>query len=173
MYGIWAVRVSAQEEQTESNGPVSLSGPRLGFTIIGGEMAQTLRDDYDAIPFVTQFGWQFELRYFSIEDGPSGLVEFVPLLGGVEQNLFLPSASLLIGLRSSRGVEFGIGPNLSVSGGSLVIAGGVTFSSEKINWPVNIALLPSKEGVRCSFLLGFNMKTSKNNYIRPFQFRLF
>ena len=162
IYGLKSVRADAQEGQVESNGPVELSGPRLGFTIIGGEMAQTLRDEYDAVPFVTQFGWQFEWRYFSIDDGPSGLVEFIPLIGGVEQSLFLPSASLLMGIRSAKGLEFGLGPNLSVSGGSLVIAGGVTIASDYINWPINFALLPSKTGLRFSILMGFNVKTSRS-----------
>ena len=61
-------------------GPTTLTGPRLGFTIISGEMADKLKDDYDAIPIVTQFGWQFEWRFFSLEEGTSGVVELFPRL---------------------------------------------------------------------------------------------
>jgi len=138
-------------------GPTSLTGPRLGFTIIGGEMAEKLKDDYDAVPIVTQFGWQFEWRFFSIEDGPTGVVEIIPLIGGVEQNLFLPSLSALIGIRSKTGVEFRMGPNVSVSGFSIVLSGGVTLKSGVLNWPLNLAYVPTQNGGRLTFLFGFNM----------------
>jgi len=129
----------------------------LGFTVIGGETADKLKDDYDAIPIVTQFGWQFEWRFFSLEDGPSGVVEIVPLVGGIEQNLFLPSLSALIGLRSKEGLEFGVGPNVSITGFAIALAGGVTFKTGQINWPINIAYVPSTKGARLTFLVGFNM----------------
>ena len=61
----------AQGDSSYSYEPVSLFGPRIGFTIIGGETADKLRDDYDAVPFITQFGWQFEWRFFSVDDGPT------------------------------------------------------------------------------------------------------
>ena len=138
-------------------GPTTLTGPRLGFTIISGEMADKLKDDYDAIPIVTQFGWQFEWRFFSLEDGTSGVVEIIPLVGGVEQNLFLPSLSVLIGIRSKKGLEFGVGPNVSITGFAIAFAGGVTVKTGQLNWPINIAYVPSTEGARLTFLFGFNM----------------
>ena len=139
------------------NGPLKLSGPRIGLTVIGGEMAHTLDEKYDAFPLVTQFGWQFEWRYFSVDDGPTGVVELVPLIGGVEQGLFLPSINLLIGMRSVTGLEIGIGPNLSISGSSIVFAAGLTKTTGKINWPINFAILPSQKGLRFSVLFGFNI----------------
>jgi hypothetical protein len=148
---ILPVRIYAQSNLTK------LSGPRIGLTAIGGKMAETLKDKYDAFPLVTQFGWQFEWRYFSVENGPTGVVEFVPLIGGVEQGLILPSLSLLIGMRSRKGVEFGIGPNISVSGASIVIAAGITKKTGNINWPINLSLLPSEKGLRVSLLVGFNI----------------
>jgi hypothetical protein len=136
---------------------IKLSGPRIGLTAIGGKMAQKLDENYDAFPLITQFGWQFEWRYFSIDDGPTGVVEFVPLIGGVEQGLFLPSLSVLFGMRSLKGVEFGIGPNLSLSGAAIVIGAGVTKTTGHINWPINFSLVPSEKGVRFSILVGFNI----------------
>jgi hypothetical protein len=135
----------AQDDNNVSYESVSLSGPRLGMTIIGGEMANKLKEDYDAVPFITQFGWQFEWRFFSVADGPTGVVECVPLIGGVEQGLFLPSLTVPIGMRLQNGIEFGVGPNVSVAGFAIVIAAGVS-------------LLPSKKGTRLSFLIGFNVR---------------
>ncbi|MCK7537535.1 MAG: hypothetical protein MZV63_44560 [Marinilabiliales bacterium] len=94
-----------------------------------GEAASVLEDDYDAFPLITQFGWQFEWRFFSIENGVTGVVEFVALFGGLEQNLFLPSLSIPIGMRTNSGFEFGIGPNLSITGFSIVLAVGKTFTT--------------------------------------------
>jgi len=54
---------SQTEESTESS-PVFLTGPRLGVSIVGGSMANKLRKDYGANSIITQFGWQFEWRFF-------------------------------------------------------------------------------------------------------------
>jgi hypothetical protein len=121
-------------------------------------LADKLKDKFNASPTITQFGWQFETRYFTLKSGTSGLVEGVILIGGIEQGLFLPSGSLLIGLRNPNGLEFGFGPNLSLSGVGFVFAGGVTFHSENINFPVNLALVPSSDGLRLSLLFGFNAR---------------
>lgn len=134
----------------------SLGGPRLGATLITGKMKEKLQDDYGVFPLITQFGWQFEWQFFSVDDGPSGVVECIPLIGGVEQGKFLPSLSALVGLRSPKGFEFGVGPNVSVSGFGIVLAAGVTFQKGNLNWPVNFAVAPSSSGVKFSILIGFN-----------------
>ena len=152
------VSVYCQNIQDEEYGYTKLSGPRLGVTILTGEIAKKLKDDYDAVPVITQFGWQFETRFFTLEDGTAGLVEGIVLVGGVEQGLFLPSLSGLIGVRSKTGFEFGLGPNLSVTGFGLILAAGVNFSSDNINFPVNFAVLPSDKGLRFTILVGFNAK---------------
>ncbi len=140
--------------------PVELSGPRLGFTYITpGESADVLEKDLGMTPFFTQFGWQFETQYFALENGTAGLVEFVGLIGGLEQNKFLPSGSLLIGVRGPSGGEFAFGPNLSLSGASFVIAAGHTFKNGNLNFPVNFAVVPSSKGIRFSLLFGFNAQT--------------
>lgn len=140
--------------------PLELSGPRVGFTLIGsGETADNLRDNFNASPFITQFGWQFEKQYFALENGTAGLVEFVGLIGGLEQGLFLPSANMLVGVRSSSGAEFAFGPNISVSGAAFALAVGHTYRSGSLNFPVNFAVVPSSKGVRFSLLFGFNAQT--------------
>ena len=138
--------------------PIRLTGPRVGFTIITGSLSKELREDHDAFPIVTQFGWQFETQFYTLENGSSGLIEGILLFGGLEQGLFLPSVSGIIGFRSKEGVEFGIGPNLSVTGFGMVIAAGINFHSENINFPINLAILPTKEGVRFTILMGFNVR---------------
>ena len=140
--------------------PVQLSGPRLGFTtILPGESADVLKTDLGMSPTFTQFGWQFETQYFALENGTAGLVEFVGLIGGLEQNKFLPSGSLLIGVRGPSGAEFAFGPNISLSGASFVLATGHTFKNGNLNFPVNFAVVPSSKGVRFSLLFGFNAQT--------------
>ena len=149
-------------------------GPRLGLTYITpGTLSDQLSDRGKTATLV-QFGWQFETRLFSIENGPTGIVEFVPLVAGMEQGLFLPSASLLVGLRGSgpRAFEFAVGPNLSVTGLGMVFAVGTNFTSGNVNFPVNLAYVPSissnntvngqkvieHTGHRITLTVGFNMR---------------
>lgn len=136
--------------------PVKLAGPRVGFTTItAGESATFLKEELGMSPTFTQFGWQFEKSYFNLDNGTAGLVEFVGLIGGLEQNKFLPSASVLVGVRNGKGFEFGFGPNLSLSGAAFVLAVGHTIRNGDLNFPLNLAVVPSNKGVRVSLLFGF------------------
>lgn len=139
---------------------LKLSGPRLGFTVLSSRLVDNLEEEHQETvsPFITQFGWQFETRIFTLNNGTSGLFEFVPLVGGLEQGKFLPSLSALVGIRGPKGMEFGVGPNVSVAGAGLVFAAGTNFQSQGINFPVNVAFAPSKDGARFSVLFGFNSR---------------
>jgi hypothetical protein len=142
---------------------VSLSGPRFGITYLGGSIVDSLAaHDVDISPLITQFGWQFERLLFAGESGLSAVTEWVVLVGGLEQSTFLPSISWLVGLRGPSGAEFGVGPNVSVAGTALAIAGGVTTRAGAFNLPINLAVVPSKVGVRLSVLVGFT--TRSNSY---------
>lgn len=143
--------------------PLSLSGPRVGITYLSPGIEAKAEElvAQGIAPVVTQFGWQWETRFFSIEDGPTGVSEWVLLAGGLEQGLFLPSLTWLVGLRSSKGAEFGVGPNLTPAGAALALAGGVTVRNGPINFPLNVAVVPSSDGVRVSFLAGFNMRRDR------------
>jgi hypothetical protein len=164
-------------------------GPRVGVTYISqGTSADYLAGD-NKQPLISQFGWQFEGRLFTIDGNTQGIVEFIPLIGGIEQGLFIPSASFLIGIRTGekRTYEFAVGPNFSVNRDynkdlvmqpGVVIAFGTSFKSGNINFPVNIALIPSvgskhdvkdpvtetwstknfQTGWRLSFVVGFNSR---------------
>ncbi|GAB3875687.1 hypothetical protein GCM10028824_31690 [Hymenobacter segetis] len=139
--------------------PIRLDGPRIGFTVLSASVLDKAHESMpDLNPFLTQFGWQFESRLFRMPNGVSGLAEFVPLVGGLEQGKFLPSISGLLGIRGAKGLEFGVGPNLTPLGANLVLAMGTSFRSNGINFPVNLAVVPGNGGARISLMLGFNAR---------------
>lgn len=135
------------------------SGPRFGVTWLGGSLVDTLkaRHDIDVAPVITQFGWQFERQFASLENGPVALNEWVFLVGGLDQGVFLPSLTWLVGIRTPGQFEFGVGPNATPAGVALAFSGGVTFRAGALAVPLNFALVPSKYGVRASVLSGFNL----------------
>lgn len=139
---------------------ISLSGPRIGVTILADNYIKRIEQEYDMElkPVLAQFGWQFEERFFTVKSGATAVTEWIVLIGGFEQEKFLPSLSWLVGMRSAGGFEFGVGPNLAASGTSFVIATGVTLQSAEINFPINFALSVSKSGSRFTLLFGFNMR---------------
>ena len=155
---LYSSRLIAQQDTIPIVPQIKLSGPRFGITLLTGEIAETLEEDFDVKPIITQFGWQFETRFFTLPNGTSGLVEAVGLIGGLEQGKFLPSASFLVGFRNIEGVEFGFGPNLSLTGAAFVISGGVTIKRDYVNFPVNFAVVPSNKGIRVSLLVGVNVR---------------
>ena len=136
-----------------------LAGPRVGVTMItSGSLASIIRGD---VPFfsddvskewtgstgkygaaISQYGWQWESRFADGGD-ITGIVEWIVLVGGMEKGMFLPSASSMVGLRTAKGIEFAVGPNLSLGGIAMVFGAGYNFKFGKLNVPVNIAYVPS------------------------------
>jgi len=140
---------------------VSLSGPRVGMTTLSDTMVAKLRDvSIDVSPVISQFGWQFEKQFYAKDSNIAVVNEWVVLLGGLEQGVALPSLSWLVGMRTNNGTEFGVGPNLSASGVSLAFAAGITMRTGVLNVPVNVAIVPSKSGMRVSLLTGFSLRRS-------------
>jgi hypothetical protein len=139
---------------------ISLSGPRFGGTFLSDGIVKKLKrdDGLTVTPFISQFGWQFEKQFYSGANGPTAVTEAVVLLGGLEQGVVLPSLSWLVGVRTKNGTEFGVGPNITPVGVALAISGGMTFRAGVLNVPVNLAVVPSKSGVRVSVLSGFNLR---------------
>jgi hypothetical protein len=140
-----------------------MSGPRFGFTYISdGSTAQYLNRVHEmdslefaeagALPFTwtTQYGWQWESRFADTGGPVVGLVEWIALIGGMEKGMFLPSFSSLVGVRSQGGFEFATGPSLSASGLSFIFAMGYNYTKGDLNLPINIALVPDKQGPRNS-----------------------
>ena len=170
-----------------------LAGPRLGVTFIGaGPVADFLHEGFDfdddrdgkhgstGSAFTTQYGWQWESRFADGGGEIVGIVEWIVLVAGMEQGKFLPSATSVIGARTDKGLEFGVGPNLSLSGVGMVFGIGYNFKSGNLNLPVNLVFMPGRKlsgeidsydgngnytyeeydyssGARISLMIGFNM----------------
>ena len=168
-----------------------LAGPRIGMTLItAGPVADFLHEGFDfdendrygstGAAFTTQYGWQWESRFADGGGEIVGIVEWIVLVAGMEQGKFLPSATSIIGARTNKGLEFGVGPNLSLSGVGMVFGVGYNFKSGNLNLPVNIAFMPGRNltgnietwdndgnytyeeydynsGARISIMVGFNM----------------
>ncbi|MGZ5282071.1 MAG: hypothetical protein ACXWDO_06240 [Bacteroidia bacterium] len=133
-------------------------GPRIGITHIGpGKMRTGLDDNFGGKPTLSQFGWAFESRLFTTKQGASGTLTFIPLIAGVEQGLFLPSVTGLVGVRTSGGFDFSIGPNLSIGGAGLAMMAGTTVKLQGIDIPMHIAAVPTNKGIIFNFLVGFNI----------------
>ena len=139
----------------------NLSGPRFGITMLpDGVVSKFLERNIELRPTISQFGWQFEKQFYAKDSGVAVLNEWIVLLGGLDQGVALPSLSWMVGMRTANGTEFGVGPNVSASGVALAIAAGTTLRAGFLNVPVNIAVVPSKSGMRISFLTGFSVRKS-------------
>src|SRR6185369_10238135 len=85
----------SQTSAPPADEPLSLSGPRFGVTFLSNSIVRKLReaDGISVDPVVSQFGWQFEKQFATSGNGPTLVTEWVVLVGGVEQGVFLPSVS--------------------------------------------------------------------------------
>jgi hypothetical protein len=137
-----------------------LAGPRFGFTTFTGETAKA-REAADLQPMMTQFGWQLETQVVSLESRAQALMEWVFLVGGVEQSELNLSLAWMAGYRMENGVEIGVGPNVSWNKdtenytSSMIVAGGATLGNNDIRIPVNVAVGMAKGGPRITTLLGW------------------
>lgn len=139
-----------------------LSGPRFGFTAFTGDVAR-YRQAIGKQPIMSQFGWQFETQIVSTESGNQALMEWIFLLGGLEQGERNMSVSWMAGYRLPTGLEFGVGPNLSVrpedgdlaSTTSMVMAIGATLPFGELYVPANVAVAFAEGGPRITTLLGW------------------
>jgi len=99
---------------------LKLNGPRMGFTMFTGTTADLLRKPeheggFDASPVMFQFGYQIETQYLN-SGNFQALFEFIPTITGLDQGLFIPSLTILNGIRSNKsGWEFAFGPTVSLT----------------------------------------------------------
>lgn len=148
------------EKQARKLPRQSLSGPRFGFTTFTGETAD-LRQMADLEPIMSQFGWQFETQIVSLESGNQALMEWLFLVGGVEEENTSLSLAWLAGYRLPNGLEFGVGPNVSLNvndnstTSSMVVAAGVTLPFGEMYVPLNAAITMADGGPRITTLLGW------------------
>ena len=151
-----------------------LSGPRFGLTVLNDATIRQINETFgtctydsqrndcryddeivsSAFPVITQFGWQFERQVTVSSNGLTILTETVILLGGLERGLALPSASLIVGVRTPGGLELGLGPNLSATGAAYAVAVGFANPLGDINVPINVAAVLGRDGPRMSLLVG-------------------
>ncbi|MBL0329288.1 MAG: hypothetical protein IPP64_07700 [Bacteroidetes bacterium] len=184
---------------------VNLSGPRSGFAYFTGDAGARLQaprseGGYGSYPLMFQFGYQFEVQYLN-EGNYQALFEFLPTITGFNQNVFIPSLTIMNGFRNNkRGWELAFGPTFGLvnkangyydtermwhlesewtdttmvnpyriekridsRGGyelqaGFIVAVGKTFKSGKLNIPVNIYVVPNKDGIRMGASFGFNAK---------------
>ncbi len=142
-----------------------LSGPRFGMTYVtgDGELYKTLEREGMGRT-LSQFGWHFEHQVIPEGGGPQFVVEFVPMIAGVEYGKFIPSGTLAMGVRLPSGVEFGMGPNLILTkddydepevNTALVMALGKSFGYGGVSVPINLAYATNPDGNRISLIIGY------------------
>lgn len=201
------------------NNPYTLrlrsDGPRMGMTYATGFLGDVLQKEenvggYGGQPYMFQFGYQFEKQYLN-EGDFQALFEFLPMITGLDQGRFIPSVTLLNGIRNNtNGWEFAFGPtfamgkfaegyiasndefvirakNTSISleqeaqdaGKSLekrpdsrgnteisygfLFAAGKTIKSGKLNIPLNVFVVPGRNGLRFGLSMGWNGKSRYEN----------
>jgi hypothetical protein len=128
-----------------------LSGPRLGATFAPDGSV------------MTQFGWHFENEASGSPGGPSFIIEKVFLVGGLDQNVFVPNGTLVFGMRLPSSFEFGTGPSVTIDGRGLhsgiVVAAGQSFRAGGIRVPVNVACAWQRGGeARWTILTGWAIR---------------
>jgi hypothetical protein len=98
---------------------LNLSGFRVGMVALLGENRNIMRaprsqGGFDSRAVLFQFGYQFETQYLN-QGRLQALFEFIPMITGVEQGLFIPSLTMLHGVRDNKsGLEFAFGPNFTL-----------------------------------------------------------
>ena len=129
-------------------------------------------------PLRTVFGWQFEYQLYQARSGSQALVEFVPLLVGLEQNMFQMNLNLFFGLRMPEGFEIHAGPTLSIfkiadfappgtppelvrgtdSTIGMVFSFGMTFKMDELNMPVDLSVIKTESGTSLAVTFGWNIQ---------------
>ena len=159
-------------------------GPRMGFGFITGKNREILSKPYEEggfnqqLPLMSQFGYQFEKAYITTGNWQA-LAEFIPMVSGLESNRFVPSITVLNGLRSNNsGWEFAFGPTFNVvkeldgelsSFGTytvstaLVFSVGKTIQSGEMNFPFNAYIIPPKDGSSYRFGLSMGWNAAKKS----------
>ena len=146
-------------------GERNLGGPRLGVTYVlgNGPLSDMLQKNHIGRT-LSQFGWHFEYQVIPDGGGPSFVIQFVPLVAGVEYGKLIPSGTLAMGVRLPEGIEFGLGPNALVTldgvKSALVMTVGKSFAYGGVNIPVNLVFATNPEGNRFSIIFGYSIRKS-------------
>ncbi|MGH1366568.1 MAG: hypothetical protein ACRBF0_23605 [Calditrichia bacterium] len=154
-----------KRSDTISFNEYNLSGPRLGVTYVGGGSLLDELEENNLGPILSQFGWHLEYQIKPAGAAPSFVIEFIPMIAGVEYGKFIPNASLAMGVRLPNGIEFGMGPTVSAGKDTvhtaLLLALGKTFNYNGVHLPINLVLATSPSGNRFSFVFGYAINRRK------------
>jgi hypothetical protein len=91
----------------------------MGCVAYSGELQNRIAENknsggFGAFPLMFQFGYQFEKQYLN-EGKVQTLFEFLLMITGLDQGYFIPSISILHGVRSNiNGWEFAFGPTFNL-----------------------------------------------------------
>lgn len=124
---------------------LNLSGFRAGMVALLGENRNIMRaprsqGGFDSRAVLFQFGYQFETQYLN-QGRLQALFEFIPMITGVEQGLFIPSLTMMHGVRDNKtGLEFAFGPNFTLG----QVASG--FINDSGDWILRSDWAPSFQG---------------------------
>ena len=136
------------------------SGPRIGAAYLFGGSVTAEHEGVHVQPMMSLFGWQSEHPFSTgIPGAPLPIVEFIGLIGGLEQSRPLLSTSMILGVRQPNGWEAGIGPTLTGAGTQLTAAVGYTHKVGYLNFPINLAVTPGRRGASLSLTTGFTHHT--------------
>jgi hypothetical protein len=166
---VWAQ--SGYDDEKVTFARRNLGGPRLGITYVTGEKDLWHRlDQKDMGRTLSQFGWHFEYQVIPEGGGPQFVVQFVPLVAGVEYGKLIPSATLAMGVRFPNGIEFGLGPNLMLVGGedkatntALVLGLGKSFNYGGVSIPLNLVYATNPDGNRVSVIFGYAIASASKS----------
>jgi hypothetical protein len=134
-----------------------LFGPRAGITYVAADpdsFTTSVNDIYhtnnDYFPLFSEIGLSVQQHiristtesYFTFQE--------LLLIGGLDQNIVLPSISLLLGYVSPFGLNVGLGPYLTLQGSegkagiaaSMVFKAGWTFRIHDVALPVSFTIVP-------------------------------
>lgn len=101
-------------------GRINNSGPRVGYAFLNGKLTEFAerpenQGGLDIFPGVSMIGYQLEKQYIGTENF-SALGEVLFTVSGLEQGVFIPSVTLMNGLRFGKaGWEIAFGPGFGVS----------------------------------------------------------
>lgn len=101
-------------------GRINNSGPRVGYALLNGKLTEFAerpenQGGLDIFPGVSMIGYQVEKQYIGTENF-SALGELLFTVSGLEQGVFIPSVTLMNGLRFGKaGWEIAFGPGFGVS----------------------------------------------------------
>ena len=135
-----------------------LEGPRLGMTVISGERALARLEQLGLKPIMSVVGWHFEQVTRPRAGGPMLVIQQLIALVGLDQGVVIPSGTVLVGMRTSSGFEFGAGPNISPVGVALAVGLGKSIRSGGVTIPINLGFVMSRGALRTTLLAGYALR---------------